>query len=89
MNKLALIDLIHSDPLYEYGKEKFQISRGSTWDNLQSILNGDVDYAMVSLVDYFKNIERLKIVNGPTISGKTHSQGDIVLFHLLLQSLQA
>ncbi len=79
MNSLALINLIHSDPLALYSKNLFNISRGTTRDNLSRVISGEVDYSMISLVDYFKNADKLKIVNGPTISGKIHSNSNLLV----------
>lgn len=79
MNSLALIDLIHSDPLALYSANLFNISRGTTRNNLSRVLRGEVDYSMISLVDYFNNTDKLKIVNGPTISGKIHSNSNLLV----------
>ncbi len=79
MNSLRLIDLIHSDPLAEYSEKDFVVTRGNTRDNLIHVMNGSVDYAMISLVDYFKNTDKLKIVDGPTISGKIHSNSNLLI----------
>lgn len=79
MNSLRLINLIHSDPLDHAAQEKFEVSRGDTRSNLKDLLDGKVDYAMISLVDYFKNRELLELVDGPTISGKGKSDSNLLV----------
>ena len=79
MKSFRIINLIHSDPLYYGGRNKFNITRGSTRENLEDVLKGKVDYSMISLVDYFKNRDTLKILDAPTISGKGHSNSNLLI----------
>ena len=79
MNSLRLINLIHSDPLDYIATEKFEVSRSDTRSNLRDLLDGKVDYAMISLVDYFKNRESIVLIDGPTISGKGKSDSNLLV----------
>ena len=79
MKKLWLIDLIHSDPLFLKSREFFEVNRGTTQDSLRFLLSGETDYAMISLVDYFKNKDILKLQSGPTITGKTRSNSNLLI----------
>ena len=79
MNSLRLINLIHSDPLDYIATEKFEVSRSDTRSNLRDLLYGKVDYAMISLIDYFKNRKSLVLVDGPTISGKGKSDSNLLI----------
>ncbi len=79
MNSLRLINLIHSDPLEHFAEGKFEISRSNTRANLKDVLNGDVDFSMISLIDYFNNSEALNLVDGPTISGRGKSNSNLLV----------
>ncbi len=79
MNSFAIINLIHSDPLAKHLDGKFTIRRGTTGENLKLLLSGQVDYAMISLVDYFKHFNSLDLVYGPTIVGKIHSMSNLLI----------
>ncbi|MGP6239207.1 MqnA/MqnD/SBP family protein [Cuniculiplasma sp. SKW4] len=79
MNTFALINLIHSEPLANHLEKNFIIRRGTTRDNLKLLLSGQADYAMISIVDYFKHYNELDLVYGPTITGKIHSMSNLLI----------
>jgi predicted solute-binding protein len=62
-----------------YGKGKIQIKRNDTRRNLKGVLDGTLDFSMISLVDYFKNKDKLKLIDGPTITGKNHSNSNLLI----------
>ncbi len=74
-----MINLIHSDPLDHVAEENFEVSRSDTRSNLRDLLDGKVDYSMISLVDYFKNRESLSLADGPTISGRGKSDSNLLV----------
>ncbi|MCL4345912.1 MAG: hypothetical protein M1375_03540 [Candidatus Thermoplasmatota archaeon] len=79
MNSFELINLIHSEPLAAHLEGRFSIHRGTTRENLKMVLSGKTDYAMVSIVDYFRHMNELELVHGPTITGKIHSMSNLVI----------
>lgn len=56
-----------------------KVESHNTRENLKLILENKVDYAMISLVDYFRNKEFLKLIHGPTITGLRHSMSNLLI----------
>ena len=60
-------------------KEAISVESHDTRENLSLVMSGKVDYAMVSIVDYFRNADALDLVRGPTITGLRHSMSNLLI----------
>ncbi len=60
-------------------KSKISVESHDTRENLFLVMSGKVDYAMISVVDYFKNSDQLQLVRGPTITGLGHSMSNLLI----------
>ena len=76
---IALIDLVHSYPLYHALSSTEEISRGSPQKNLKLVLDGNAECGMVSLIDYFKNRDSLNLISGPNIHSRGRTISTIVV----------
>ncbi|MHB8360758.1 MAG: MqnA/MqnD/SBP family protein [Thermoplasmataceae archaeon] len=76
---IALINLIHSDPLYLALSSSEEITRNSPQENLKLVMEGKAECGMVSLLDYFKNRDALNLIKGPNIHSKGRTISTIVI----------
>ena len=60
-------------------KDKISVESHDTRENLSLVMSGKVDYAMISVVDYFNNKDQLNLVRGPTITGLGHSMSNLMI----------
>ncbi|MGP6293489.1 MqnA/MqnD/SBP family protein [Caldiplasma sukawensis] len=59
--------------------EHFEVEANGPRTNLEKLKNGQLDYGMVALVKMFAEGDDLKIVKGPTITGKIHSMSNLLI----------
>lgn len=69
----------HSIPLKYSLSKHFRVEENNPRINLEKIKKGQLDYGMVALVRMFSNGDDLKIVKGPTITGKIHSMSNLLI----------
>ncbi len=65
--EVKLLSYTHSDPLYEALKGNTEITRGNPSENLRDLLSGKCDAAMISLVSYLENSEKLQLLHTANI----------------------
>ena len=63
----------------EHLKDNISVENHDTRENLSLVMSGKVDYAMISIVDYFRNKDQLQLVRGPTITGLGHSMSNLMI----------
>ncbi len=73
MKKIALINFMHSDPLY-MGLSSSEVSRDYPAKILKGVLDRKYDAGMVSLMGYFANFNEMKLLETATI----HSTGKVL-----------
>ena len=74
----SFLKMSHSDPLVlSYGREDYL--RSSPEKCLKSVLSGESLKAMVSLVSYIENVDRLKMIDGPLISFRNQSVSTLLI----------
>ena len=74
----SFLKMSHSDPLVlSYGRDDYL--RSSPEKCLKSVLSGESLKAMVSLVSYIENMDRLKMIDGPLISFRNQSVSTLLI----------
>ena len=74
----SFLKMSHSDPLVlSYGRDDYL--RSSPEKCLKSVLSGESLKAMVSLVSYIENVDRLKMIDGPLISFRNQSVSTLLI----------
>ena len=74
----SFLKMSHSDPLVlSYGRDGYL--RSSPEKCLKSVISGESLKAMVSLVSYIENMDRLKMIDGPLISFRNQSVSTLLI----------
>ena len=76
---ISLINLVHSYPLHYAMREIDEIGINSPQENLKLVMEGKAECGMVSLLDYFRNMDSLKLIQGPNIHSSSRTISTIVI----------
>lgn len=76
---ISLINLVHSYPLHYAMREIDEVEINSPRENLKLVMEGKAECGMVSLLDYFRNMDSLKLIQGPNIHSRSRTISTIVI----------
>ena len=76
---LGIINFTHSDPLYQAYGDKSAVIRETPKKLLELLLNGKIDCAMISLLEYFRHMDSLELVESATISSRSGTMSTLLV----------
>ena len=76
---LGIINFIHSDPLFQAIEDKSLAYRDTPKKLLEMLLNGKINCAMISLLEYFRHKDSLEIVESATIHSKNATMSTLLV----------
>ena len=76
---LGIINFTHSDPLYQAIEDKSLVVRDTPKKLLEMLLGGKIECAMISLLEYYRHMDSLEIVESATIHSKNTTMSTLLV----------
>lgn len=76
---LGIINFTHSDPLYQAIEDKTLVVRDTPKKLLEMLLNGKIECAMISLLEYFRHSDSLELVESATIHSRNATMSTLLV----------